>query len=235
MAEITQPQTTAKSSINIIYYILAVVCATAFFIHEYPSENTDQYTEDFSNHISSKKQRTKALNNVKKAAIDTPEYSLYLVEKEKTDQAFKKLLNTIESEKFIGFDNFQRFLGEIGWAIGLLIYSLFNMTMTFIRKNKSLKGEIVLHTTLIFISIYFIKWAFQLSNDYSRVTYVIYSIVMSLITVYGTHVLVKHKGKYIDSLILNIKDLTGFVLNNTKDSSEDKMWNVLKKIKHDRK
>jgi len=120
----------------------------------------------------------------------------------------------------------QHFLGEFGWALGLLIYSLFNLSLAFIRKNKSYLGEVILHSTLTFIAIYFINWAFQKANDYSKTTYVLYAIVTAIIIVYGTYLLVQYKNNYFNTLKESVKSLIDFISIKAKNkyvSDKDKI------------
>ncbi|WP_438711863.1 hypothetical protein ACSTS3_04725 [Aquimarina muelleri] len=226
----------AKIKKNIIYYVMAVVCSTAFFIHEFIPKNSEGYLMAVDNHAKAKKIRTIALENLKNSTKDSKLYDVYIQSSIKTDLEWNKYLIAEKEEVFLGFDNFQQFLGEFGWALGLFIYSIFNIYITFIKNRNTKYGEIILHSTLNFISLYFVSWALQQSTpDYTKNSYVIYSILMTISIVWGTSKLVRYKENYIRSLFLNIRDLIGFMFNNTKKESEDKMWDILKKVEHDRK
>jgi len=195
-------------------------------MHEFVQDQSEEYRFSYNTHLQAKKQRTIKLNELKESAKSSAEYKAYLIEKNKTDEAFRELKNVMEKETFLGFKNLQHFLGEFGWALGLLIYSLFNLSLAFIRKNKSLKGEIILHSTLTFIALYFINWAFQKANDYSKITYVLYAIVIAIIIVYGTYLLVNHKNNYIHTLKGSVRSLIDFISIKTKNkyiSEEDKI------------
>ncbi|NQY29904.1 MAG: hypothetical protein HRT69_10570 [Flavobacteriaceae bacterium] len=222
----TQPQTTERNKYNIIYYILAMVCTVAFFMHEFVQDQSEEYRFSYNTHLQAKKQRTIKLNELKESAKNATEYAAYLVEKNKTSNAFSELKAVMKKESFLGFKNIQHFLGEFGWAFGLLIYSLFNLSLAFARKNKSLKGEIILHSSLIFIALYFINWDFQKANDYSKTTYVLYAIVIAIIIVYGTYLLVNHKNNYINTLKGSVRSLIDFISIKAKNkyvSEEDKL------------
>ena len=203
-----------------------MVCTVAFFMHEFVQDQSEEYRFNYNTHLHSKKQRTIKLNELKESAKGSDEYQAYLIEKNKTDKAFGELKNVMEKETFLGFKNLQHFLGEFGWALGLFIYSLFNLSLSFVRKSKSLKGEIILHSSLIFIALYFINWAFQKANDYSKITYVLYAIVIAIIIVYGTYLLVNHKNNYINTLKGNVRSLIDFISIKAKNkyvSEEDKI------------
>jgi len=195
-------------------------------MHEFVQDQSEEYRFSYNTHLQSKKQRTIKLNELKESVKKSTEYAVYLIEKNKTDMAFNELKIVMKKESFLGFKNIQYFLGEFGWALGLLIYSLFNLSLAFIRKNKSLKGEIILHSTLTFIAIYFINWVFQKANDYSKIIYVLYAIVIAIIIVYGTYLLVNHKNNYINRLKGNVRSLIDFISIRVKNkyvSEEDKL------------
>ncbi len=218
------------------YYILAVVCSTAFFIHEFIPDNSDKYLEIVQIHQNSKDIRKSTRNEVLESQKGTELYDKYYTAKIETDRLWNEVLDYQSKEKFLGFKSVQQFLGEFGWAFGLFIYSIFNIYITFIKNRNTKYGEIILHSTLNFISLYFVSWALQQSTpDYTKSSYVIYSILMTISIVWGTSKLVRYKENYIKSLFLNIRDLIGFMFNNTKKESEDKMWDILKKVEHDRK
>lgn len=225
--------TTESLKNNIIYYLLAVICVTAFFSHELVPSKTEEFVIAKSNHLKAKDKRTLALNNLKEASIELPEYGLYLKEKEATDKAWEELLEVAENDKFLGFENFQQFLGEFGIFLGLFIYSFFNLVISCIRRKSAL-GEKILHSTLMFISMYYIGWSFNFNQDYLQSTYIIATIFFTALVILSTTLLISFKNRYINSLYTNIRELIGFVFKNTKPESEDKMWNLLRNIKNDR-
>jgi len=196
---------------NILYFLIAVILVTAFFVHEFIEKQPDEWTKAYNTHLTQKKIAQKKLNLFKKSFSNSPEYLDYEKEKIKRDLLWKEFGIIKTNSSFLGFKTLQQFLGELGWAIGLLIYSLFNLSLVFIRKNKTMVGEIVLHSTLTFISLYFINWAFQKSNDYSKLTYILYAIAMAIIFIYGTHLLVKYKNNYISSLKGSVVTLIDFI------------------------
>lgn len=231
----TIQEVTKKNKKNVLYAILAVVCATAFFIHELVEDVPIEYELALQKHESAKNKRTKALNVLKEEAIGTKAYEKYLQEKIATDKAWEEFDRAKNKAEFLNFEDFQQFLGEIGWAIGLFIYSFFNLIMVFLEVNKSKKGKILLHTTFITISIYFMSWALFTHDDFPKYVYFIFSILTSIILAYAVVLITSQRYKHINALMLNIRSLIGFIFNHTKPESEEKMWDVLKEIKHERK
>ncbi|WP_438423211.1 hypothetical protein [Aquimarina macrocephali] len=230
--ETTSPVTT-KIKNNIIYYIIAMVCSVAFFVHEFVPKNSQEYKDIVAKHSQAKSKRTEALNILKKSAEGTVAHNNYQKEKNNTDKVWEEYLVIEKEEHFLNFDNFKQFLGEFGWAFGLLIYSIFNIVMVQLRKRNSKTGETILHSTLLFISLYFINWT-VLPGDYEKTTYIAFALAMTVLITFSVYLLLKAKTRYVNSLLLNIKDLVGFVFNNTKKESEEEMWDVLKNVRNDR-
>lgn len=212
---------------NFKYYFFAVVCSTAFFIHEFVPVHSKEYIKIVDLHSESKKDRLIKRNIVLESQKQTPLYKEYLQTKNNTDKLWDKVLDYKEEhESFLGFRSFQQFLGEFGWATGLLIYSVFNLSVSVFRNKKTFFGEVSLHATLIFISLYFISWAIQQSSpDYNKPTYVIYSFLMTFLIVVSTYFLIKVKSRYISHLKETIKSVFHFLY---KDAEEQELINPSK-------
>ncbi len=209
-----------------MYYVLAVVCATAFFVHEFVPVNSLEFVNIVKEHSSSKAERS----NTRKAVLDSQKgtelYEKYYLAKTKTDELWADVLVMKEKEKFLNFKTFQQFLGEFGWSFGLFIYSLFNIIMVRLRNGESKSGETALHSTLLFISIYFINWA-TLPSDYSKITYVIFTVSMCVLIVSSVYFLLRSKRKYIDHLKNTIRSFFHFFY---KDADENDLINPNKRI-----
>ncbi len=227
---------TKKSNffVKYIYVLLAVVCTTAFFIHESIADVPKPYLEAVNQHISEKAKRTDLLNALKNKFKDSPEYKAYYEQKIITDIASKKLEKVSKEIRFLGFEDFQQFIGEIGWALGLFLYALFNFINSYIEPNRARKGKLFLHLTLLTIALYFIYWALYNHQDFEKTTYLLFSLATSLAIAISVYIIIDKRYKQIKAYMLNIRDLVGFVLSNTKKEKEPEMWDVLKEIKHER-
>ncbi|WP_157560179.1 hypothetical protein U8527_03090 [Kordia algicida OT-1] len=223
---------------NLIYkyshIFLAVVCATAFFIHEIVPEVPESYIEAMESFHKEKNKKSALLKDFKEAYKQSPEYKAYNKQKIISDEAFNKFENVVEEISFLGFEDFQQFLGEFGWSFGLFIYSLFNFVNTYREPNRARKGKLILHVTLLVISLYFIYWALYKYQDFEKITYLVFSIITSFAIAISVHLILLKRYIQNKSYQLNHQDLIGFILNNTKPESEHDMWEVLKKIKHER-
>lgn len=229
-------QVTRKNNIFSKYFhlLLAVVCATAFFIHESIDDVPKSYSEVVNTYLSEKEKRTELLNIFKNKFKDSKEYKAYYQQKVTTDEAYGELEEAAQKISFLGFEDVQQFIGEFGWALGLFLYALFNFINTYMEPNRSRKGKLFLHFTLITISLYFIYWALYQYQDFEKSTYFLFSIITSVLIAIGVHLIQHKRYKLIKSYILNHRDLIGFILKNTKKESEPEMWKVLKNIKHER-
>lgn len=191
-----------------IYFLLAILCSCAFFVHEFFPVHSTEFVNIVNIHSKSKDIRKDARNKVLELDVlkETEEFNLYLRSKKETDLLWDQVLDLKSEENFAGFRSFQQFLGEFGWAIGLLIYSIFNLSVSLFRNKKSVVGEVSLHSCLTFIAIFFISWALQQSSpDYDKSHYVVYSIVITTIIVLSTYYLLKRKINYIDHLKNSIR------------------------------
>lgn len=215
----TQIQITEKIKKNFFIYLIATISVVAFFIHDFVVDEPQSLTNAVQLHSEAKSKRTEALNKVKEVAKGSVEYESYLLERKATNEAFDNVKQVQKEIKFLGFEDIQQFLGEFGWAFGLLLYSLYNLTRTLARSViKKNPGPVVLHSVFIFISLYFIVWCFRLT-DFSKVTYVAFAVLMtSLITVSTFFSIKKYKqnklnwviSRLFDYILVDIKD-KGFI------------------------
>ncbi|WP_281990557.1 hypothetical protein [Aquimarina aggregata] len=211
MDHLLTPLTTTTKK-GLIYYIIAVICCTAFFVHEFVPVNSQEFIEAVNIHAESKVVRKNARKEVLDSQKGTDLYSRYLSAKSETDRLWEEVTLLKEKESFLGFLSFQHFLGEFGWSFGLLIYSIFNLCISFFRNRKSIIGEVSLHSCLAFISIYFITWALQqYLPDYNKTVYVIYSVLITIFIVLSTHKLLKNKREYLEHLKISIHNFFHFL------------------------
>ncbi|WP_044398874.1 hypothetical protein [Lacinutrix sp. Hel_I_90] len=197
---------------------MAVACATAFFCHETLASKSNELIEKTEIWEAAKAKRTQALNVLKDNASGTQDHNIYLVEKIKTDQAFEDLEAVIEKERFLQFKNLQQFLGEFGWASGLFLYSLFNLIITLIRKTKTYYGELGLHTTLLYISFFYLRWAF-LKEDYSNWQYILTNLVCITTLIIATYYFVERKLQDVENLLYNIRLLTRHIVKSKPENN----------------
>lgn len=220
MAEEMKTPITAKGRKRYLSYLLAVICVAAFFAHEFLPDTPQSYQIELNKHKEAKKNRTVALNNLKEAGKHTPEYALYLIEKEKTDIAYANALAAKDEIRFLSFQDFQQFVGEFGWALGLFLYSIYNVVIALSRSRESeSNGSVILHSVLVFISLYFISWAF-FASDFSKTTYVITSVALTSLMILASSKLLKSFELYMmmfgdDRLKAATRSLTDFILFKT--------------------
>ncbi|PKH51897.1 hypothetical protein CXF68_14910 [Tenacibaculum sp. Bg11-29] len=196
---------------KILPYIIAVVCTTAFFSFEYAPEFTKEYKEAKINHLEAKRNRTLALNKVKAFAKGSEVHNNYLKNKKNTDDAWSKLKKVKSNDAVFGFTNLQQFLGEFGWVFGLFIYSVFNLLRSLTNMNKE-KGFILLHITLLSISIFYLYWIFQPFQDFSKFSYYLMSVLTGGIVSFSIYFMSKYKFTDIGKLQVIVRNLFDFIL-----------------------
>lgn len=227
---ITIQTTTAKVKKNLRYIIMAVVCATAFFAHETVASESEEVFELRETWKQDKKNRTNALNNLKEASINLPEYALYDIERIKTNNSFSKLNEAKDQNKFLAFNSFQHFLGEFGWAFAVFLYALFNLLLTFRERGIELLGKVIFHTTIVFISIFFLRYCFE-AQDFSQWQYIIMNLASAFALMFAVYLYVRYQVRKDAKLYQDIKDLVGYILN--KNFDDEKAWEVLDKVSKD--
>ena len=178
---------------NIKFYIIAVICITAFFMQETMIFKESEIEKSMAEKEwkLAKKKRTDKLNKVKELAIGTKEYEEYKIEQVKTKKAHDKLTEITESAKFMKFLTFQQFLGEFGVFLGLFIYSLSNYIIARIKKTDTVFGESIMHITILYVSLYYIRWCFK-DGDYRTLTYYVNNLFCVLAVLFSVFLILKY-------------------------------------------
>ncbi|WP_348704285.1 hypothetical protein [Tenacibaculum sp. 190524A02b] len=203
---------------QVIPYILAVVCATAFFAFEFIPDESINHKKAKENYLEKKNERILALEKVKILAKDTDVYASYLDKKEITSKALQEYLEVKKNERVFGFINLQQFLGEFGWVLGLFIYALFNLFRSYVEEKQN-KGIIVLHGTLIIIACFYLYWIFQPFQDVSKISYYIMAVLTGLLVCNAVYLMAKYKFTQVHKLQLTIRNLFDFILVDTKEQA----------------
>ncbi|CAL2105764.1 conserved membrane hypothetical protein [Tenacibaculum sp. 190524A02b] len=219
----------AKISIYSRYIFVAVAIVTAFFIHEIPPNKSKAYLEAKENYLNSREERTIALERLKNISKNTSEYKEYKKQAKKADEKWAILKKVKQNDSFLGFKNFQHFLGEFGWAFGLFIYS-FSCFIISCKERNGFKDIKLLHIPVIFISIFYIIYTIQPFPDYPKIAYIFTAVILTIFLSISVYIVASKNLNSIFSLKENIRDLVGFVLNNTKETKESDKWNLLEKI-----
>lgn len=227
--QVKEKTTQTKRNSIAILTVLSILIVSSFFIHEFIPSKTLKYIKAKENHLLLKKERTIALNAIKKAAKGTVEYSNYKEKVRLTNIAWENLLVVKKEDRFLGFSNLQQFLGEFGWAFGLFLYSI-SCYIISCRERNSFKDIKLIHIPVIFISVFYILYTIQPYPDYPKSSYIFASFILTVFLSLIVYKLVKINSNFIFNLKENIRDLVGFVLKNTKESKDDDKWNLLDKV-----
>ncbi len=176
--------------------LLAVVIATAFFIHMAVPPASEELEEANVEWDIARSENTKALNALKQLNFDLNQGKItskeFLEKQPKLVEEYTKInkekdelyntISEIKSEaKFLHFKSFQYFLGEIGWAFGLFLYALANLFAVFRLKTsygrQEFTGKIVLHSTLLFIGCFYTFYVFYAKDDFAQAWYILAMIL----------------------------------------------------------
>ena len=163
---------------------------------------------------AAKAENATALNALKQLSFDLHEGKITLDEFAKRHPDLVEAYNQINTEKnklyeiligfrseakFLHFNSFQLFLGEIGWAVGLLLYAFFNLVYIFYLKKAhdhvKIKGRILLHSTLLFIGLFYTCYVFYSKDDFGRGWYFAAMVLSTIALIIA--------GKFIVDAYLN--------------------------------
>lgn len=207
--------------------LLAVVIATAFFIHEGFPLMPDNYYQAEANWEAAKSKNSKALNALKqlntelyRGKITSDEFSTRqpelmaayeLINKEKNE--LYEILERTESEaRVLQFDSIQFFLGELGWAVGLLLYAFFNLLYIFYLKkghnNIKIKGRVILHSIMLFIGLFYTCYVFYSKKDFSSGWYFMAMILSSIILIIASKFIV---DAYLNRMAVLKENMDGLI------------------------
>lgn len=180
---------------NVVYFIIAVVLATAFFASNTLTNDWYKIKEANKDYLVKVDKQNDAFLLLEKSIKDNPNYFQYKEAETNKKEAYKVVKQEYAKHQYFGFNSKQQFWDKFGPWLGVFIYSLFNLVMSFIRKNKTIVGQIALHTTILFISLFFLRWCFK-RQDFMQFEYILVNMITAVSLIFATYllVLVKEKG-----------------------------------------
>ena len=201
--------------------------ATAFFIHmSFPLIPDDLYQAK-TNWEAAKAENTTALNALKQLSFDLHQGKITLNEfterhpalveaytqiNQKKNELYKIYEGGKSEAKFLQFGTFQLFLGEIGWAVGLLLYAFFNLLYVFYLKkahnNIKVKGRIILHSTLLFIGLFYTCYVFYSKKDFSREWYFGAMVLSTIALIIASKFIV---DAYLSRMVVLKRNMDGLI------------------------
>jgi len=174
---------------------LAAACAAAFFVHMFFEVKPIEVQQARSEWKKSKELNTAKLSVVKnltfsynKGKINITEFNNLLPNAVKEyelanstkNQKYKTLTEAKENAKFLKFESFQLFLGEFGWPLGVTLFSLISLVITFIEKTTYKFGKQVLYGTSLYIGLFYMYYTVVDMLDYPKYYYIVSLVVCML-------------------------------------------------------
>ncbi|CAL2108630.1 conserved membrane hypothetical protein [Tenacibaculum sp. 190524A02b] len=208
----------------LITYLLAIFCGILFFSFEFVPNFSDEYSIALKEYRKLKKENTLALNKLKEASKNTPEYAAYKAINKKKVKAFKKYQNIKEEEAVFGFNNLKVFLYQLGITVCLFVYGVFNLYRSFYFERKNFSNKL-LHSFIIFISLFKFYWVFQSFKDYNVFTYSVVSIFSLFILILFVRLKTKYEDHNINKLKKYLYEISKKALLSAK--SEEKREEIL--------
>lgn len=222
--------TTRKIKEFFTFVVLAVVIATAFFIHMSIPPMPAEYVPADANWVAAKAKNAATLNALKQLNFDlregkiTPDEFLqkqpalvdaYTQINQEKNELFGTLMNIKSEAKFLNFKSFQFFLGEIGWAVGLFLYAFANLLNTFYLRKRYIKreytGKILLHSTLLFVGCFYIAYVFHSELDFAKIWYFVAMVLCTITLVFASKFIMNTYLKRTEYLRENIDRLLNFI------------------------
>ncbi len=213
-------------------YLVAVLCATSFYLFEFFPDSSSEYAIDKKEHIEAKKKRAIALKKVKKFAEGSEVYSEYLREKLNANKTWEALKNAKRRDRVFGFTNFKQFIGEFGPMLGLFIYALVNLFRSFYFEHRNI-GMKFFHGLIISVTMFYFLWIFQQFQDFSKITYYAMTLLSAAVVVLAIYLITKYQDHYINRLKEKVSRLAAFSFLHIKQEKKSEMLNLFRELSKD--
>ncbi|MFL0105823.1 hypothetical protein R5N98_02615 [Tenacibaculum maritimum] len=222
-----------KKSNKLITYIVAILCGTLFYTHQFFPNFSESYYSALNKHKIAKKRRTIALQKVKNYAKGSSEFTEYYKEKKKTDIAWAKFKKIKADEQVFGFKSANLFLERFGLMLCFFVYAFYNLVKSFKRERNNI-GSKVLHTFIISVTMFYFFWIFQQFQDFSKATYILMTILSSIVVTIGVWLITAYKKSRVTKLREQMFFIARLALRNSKPEKKEDMLNVFRKIADDK-
>ena len=133
-----------------------------------------------------------------------------------------------EKEEFLGFPNVQYFVGEFGWAFGLLLIGIYLTVRDVKIGSKLLFAQMFVNITIVAIALFFISYTFHYAQDFDKKIYVTANILLAIGICYGIYFIVNYLNKLTTNLKKTNKRLIDFIVFDTPQkikSNEQDQYN----------
>ncbi|CAL2077359.1 conserved membrane protein of unknown function [Tenacibaculum sp. 190524A02b] len=231
--EETKETTTVTIYRKLFPYIVALVCATLFYSHQFIPKRSERYTIAQKEHRLNKKERTKILIELIESTKGTDIYNKFQLSKNKTDKAWEVFLEAKKDEKVFGFASLRYFTERFGLILCFFLYSLYNIVNSFLRDKKN-KGAIIIHTLIISLCFFSFYWIFQSFQDLNRVTYYLMTVFAASMVSLAVYLLTKYNKDKITKLREQMFTISIHAYRNAKPEKKKETFQMLKKIAHDK-
>lgn len=232
MEEVSRLQIWTKIR-KILTYLLLVFCATSFYSHKFIAAYDDDLLNSKKEYEEAKAENTIALSKVKTLAIGTKEYENYKkvsLKKKKAHSVFVKKLN---NNKFLVFKSFQHFIERFGLIFCVFIYALYNLIKSYLRERKNF-GAKAIHLFIISVCFNYFFWIFQKFQDFSKITYILMTLVSAFLVVIGVSLITKYNVDRNTKLRSQLYRVAKLGLVNVKPEEKENLIKDFKEIAQDK-
>ena len=206
---------------------LILLCAVGLYLFEGFDYFSKEYTDVTNDHYNKKKVRNALRDQVLESAKGTPLYAEYDSVARVTDIAWEEVKSVSKKEKTFLFQNFGRFLGELGKWVAWTVYVFINLFHTlYYERNKD--WRVLLHITMLMGCFYYIYWIFQQFQDYSKFEYYLMTFISALFAVIISWLITRYKDPIINNLKRKNMRLALFAFKNVKPEKRAEMLDIIK-------
>lgn len=116
--------------------------------------------------------------------------------------------------------------GEFGPMLCFFIYALFNLIRSLYFERENI-GSKIIHSIIIFGTIFYLFWIFQQFQDFSKITYYLVTFISAALVSIAVWLITKYEEHYINVLKSKYLNLVKFTFINTKEEKRKEMLSML--------
>ena len=218
-----------QASRKYILYLFCLLLGASFFSFEFFPNFSEDYYSALNEYRSVEKANKLALGLVKKNAMGTPAGDSYEETRALSLEKWNQFETIRNNEKVFGFKSMHFFMERFGLFLGIFMYALYNLLVSFYYERKNL-GSKIIHGFILFVCMFYFFWIFQQFQDFSKFTYYIMTFISAAVVVIAVSLISKHQRRYINKLKETISRLVAFSFLHTKQEKKQEMLQMFRDL-----
>ncbi|CAL2081203.1 hypothetical protein [Tenacibaculum sp. 190524A02b] len=215
--------------ISFLKYFTFLICIILYFGSDFIPKYNKEYFKAKEVYDVTKKKNTKALTKLKEYSKNTQLYQDYLDVNKEKNLAFKNYKKEQKNNEVNGFISLKVFLERFSLILLIFLYAMHNLIKSLYYEQKNI-GNLIIHGIIISVCVFNFFWIFQKFQNFSKVTYLLMTLLTALFVVIAVYLITKRKKTYVNTVKDRMLQIAKKALLNSRPEKRKEMLDFIEQI-----